>query len=421
MVPSPAHQDVLICNFCIDDAQTAIVQKEREIASKGGDKPLPTPREIMAMLDDYVIGQGIAKKTVAAAVYRHYRRRQVWEETKGKLPNGLELEKSNILMTGPSGCGKTQIARTIAKILDVPFYVGDATKLTQAGYVGDDVDTLLQGLLEKCSWNVDRAQWGIIVIDEIDKIARKSGGTGSAYRDVTGEGVQQALLKLVEGGEVTIAKGQGARLMDPTQQQTVTIDTTNILFICMGSFDGIQRVVSQRVNKNHSVGFGGRQKRKEISDKEVYENLSEEDILEFGIIPELAGRLPVLTGVLRLTKEEMVQIMTEPKDAIVKQEKFLYGLGDVTLDFEDEALEAIAEAAQERKTGARAIRGILTNLMLPYDMDVPGSDITYLKVTGAYARGEGDPVIHRAGEEYDDSEVVKALEPQKTALQVQEG
>lgn len=421
MVPSPAYQDVLICNFCLDDGHAAVQQKAREDASKAKDvKPLPKPKEIRARLDDYVIGQELAKNTVSAAVYKHYKRRRVWEETKGQLPDGLELEKNNILMTGPSGCGKTQIARTIAKILDVPFYIGDATKLTQAGYVGDDVDTLLQGLLEKCDWNVERAQWGIVVVDEADKIARKSGGTGSAFRDVTGEGVQQALLKLVEGGEVTIAKGKGAKLIDGGQQETITIDTTNILFIFMGSFDGIQTVVNMRLNKNHAVGFGGQHKRQDISDAEVYANLDEEDILEFGIIPELAGRLPVLTGVLQLTKEEMTQIMTEPKDAIIKQEKFLYKIDGTILEFEPGALEAIAEKAQKRKkTGARALRGILTNLLLPYDMEVPDSDITYLKITEAYVRGVGEPEIVR-GEEEELEEVREDL-IQKATLQVQEG
>jgi ATP-dependent Clp protease ATP-binding subunit ClpX len=295
-------------------------------------------------------------------------------------------------------CGKTQIARTIAKILNVPFYVQDATKLTQAGYVGDDVDVILQGLLEKCDWNVERAQWGICVIDEIDKIARKSGSRGSGYRDVTGEGVQQAILKLVEGGDVTIAKGKGARLIDGSQQETITIDTTNILFICMGSFDGIQETVNQRMNKGSRVGFGGASKKAEISTKEVYENLGEDDVLEFGIIPELAGRLPVLTGVLELTKEELIQIMTEPKDALVKQEQFLYQMENVSLEFEPEALEAIAEQAKKRKTGARALRGIVANLLLPYDLTTPGSDITTLRITADFVRGQGEPIIERSKE-----------------------
>jgi endopeptidase Clp ATP-binding regulatory subunit ClpX len=292
-------------------------------------------------------------------------------------------------------CGKTQIARTIAKILGVPFYIQDATKLTQAGYVGDDVDVILQGLLEKCDWNVERAQWGICVIDEIDKIARKSGKRGAGYRDVTGEGVQQAILKLVEGGEVTIAKGKGARLIDGSQQETITIDTSNILFIGMGSFDGIQETVNERMNKGAAVGFGAKSKKKDLSDKEIYADLSEDDILDFGIIPELAGRMPVLTGVLQLTKEELIRIMTEPKDALVKQEQFLYEMEGVELVFPPEALDAIAEKATERKTGARALRSIVANLLLDYDLETPGSDITRIEITADYVNGTGEPAIQR--------------------------
>lgn len=395
LIPSQRPKGSYICNYCIADGSRAIEEYSKKADAQGKKSdPLPLPKEIISQLDEYVIGQDMAKKHIAAAIYKHYKRREI--EKRGQiLPDGLELQKSNILITGPSGSGKTQLARTVAKILNVPFYIQDATKLTQAGYVGDDVDVILQGLLEKCDWNVERAQWGICVVDEIDKIARKSGTRGSGYRDVTGEGVQQAILKLVEGGEVTIAKGKGAKLIDGGQQETITIDTTNILFICMGSFDGIQETISQRLNKGTRVGFGGVAKKQDVTTKEAYENLSEDDILEFGIIPELAGRLPILTGVLELTKEELVKIMTQPKDALVKQEAFLYEMDGIDLEFDPEALDAIAELAKKRKTGARALRSIVANLLLPYDLSTPGSDIRSLRITETYVLGKGEPVVER--------------------------
>lgn len=356
------------------------------------DAPLPKPREILARLDEYVIGQDPAKRTIAAAVYKHYKRREA--ARRGFNYNGQEVEisKSNILIAGPSGCGKTQIARTIARLLRVPFHIGDATRITQAGYAGDDPESLLQGLLEKCSWDVEKAKWGIVVIDEVDKIGRKSGREVAGYRDVSGEGVQQALLKIVEGGEVTVSRGLGARVGDPTKE-AITIDTTNILFICMGSFDGIQNTISTRLNKAAKLGFGNALRRT-VSSDEVYANLTPEDVIEFGVIPELVGRLPVLTSVIPLTEPELVRILTEPKDALVRQLQALYAMDDVDLQFEPEALLAIARQAKASETGARALRGILERLLLPYDLDIPSRpEVAALKITAAFVTGQGGPVI----------------------------
>lgn len=390
LIPSPKDTSAFICDGCLRDGMRALTSvKPREDPA---DAPLPKPREILARLDEYVIGQDPAKRTIAAAVYKHYKRREA--ARRGFNYNGQEVEisKSNILIAGPSGCGKTQIARTIARLLRVPFHIGDATRITQAGYAGDDPESLLQGLLEKCSWDVEKAKWGIVVIDEVDKIGRKSGREVAGYRDVSGEGVQQALLKIVEGGEVTVSRGLGARVGDPTKE-AITIDTTNILFICMGSFDGIQNTISTRLNKAAKLGFGNALRRT-VSSDEVYANLTPEDVIEFGVIPELVGRLPVLTSVIPLTEPELVRILTEPKDALVRQLQALYAMDDVDLQFEPEALLAIARQAKASETGARALRGILERLLLPYDLDIPSRpEVAALKITAAFVTGQGGPVI----------------------------
>lgn len=356
------------------------------------DAPLPKPLEILARLDEYVIGQSTAKKTVATAVYKHYKRREAARRGFALGGQPVEIDKSNILIVGKSGNGKTQIARTIARLLRVPFHIGDATRITQAGYAGDDPESLLQGLLEKCSWDVEKAKWGIIVIDEIDKIGRKTGREVAGYRDVSGEGVQQALLKIVEGGEVTVSRGLGARVGDPTKE-AIVVDTTNILFIGMGSFDGIQNTIGTRLNKSAKLGFGNALRRS-VPDDELYPNLTDEDIIEFGIIPELAGRLPVLTSVLPLTEAELVRVLTEPRDALVKQLQALYAMDDVDLQFDPEALLAVAKQAKARETGARALRGILERLLLPYDLDIPSRpEVAGLRITADFVNGRGAPVI----------------------------
>lgn len=388
LITAPQER-AFICDRCVDDAaRTVTTRPAREIEG-----PLPKPLEILSHLDEHVIAQDTAKKVLSAAVYKHYKRR---EALRRGIPMGdVEIEKSNILIAGPSGCGKTQLARTLARTLRVPFHVGDATKLTQSGYAGDDVDSLLQGLLERCSWNVDKAKWGIIVLDEIDKLGRKSGREVAGYRDVSGEGVQQALLKITEGGEVTLAKGMGARLVDGARQETLTIDTTNILFIGMGSFQGIGDIIDRRLNDSARLGFGG-QLRKDLPDEALYRDLREEDVLEFGIIPELAGRFPVLTSVLPLTVADLLRVLTEPKHALVKQFQALYAMDDVDLTFDDEALVAIAEKAGRQKTGARALRGIIEKLMNPYDLTVPSEpDIREIRITKAFVTGKAEPTIRR--------------------------
>lgn len=392
LLPSPDNR-TFICDGCLKEGI-------RNLSTPKGkddvvDAPLPKPVEIIARLHEYVIGQDMAKRHVAAAVYEHYKRRDALRAGYTFDGQPVEIEKSNILITGPTGSGKTQIARTVARLLKVPFHVGDATRITQAGYAGDDPETLLQGLLAKCSWDVEKAKWGIIVIDETDKLARKSGREVAGYRDVGGEGVQQALLKIIEGGEVTISKGLGARIGDPTKE-AITFDTTNVLFICMGSFAGIENIVSKRLNQDVRVGFGG-VLRTEFQDKDLYGKIIDEDLIEFGIIPELVGRLPVLTSTFPLEEDELIRVLTEPKDAIARQLRALYAMEGVDLQFDDAALLAIARKAKQRQTGARALRGVLKTLLLPYDLEIPSRpEVKALRVTADFVHGRSAPIIVEA-------------------------
>jgi ATP-dependent Clp protease ATP-binding subunit ClpX len=360
-----------ICNKCVGACVTALSQGEQTEKAKKKGMTLGKPKEIKAKLDEYVISQERAKVDVAVAVYNHYKRRV---RTAASGFEGVEIQKSNILMAGPSGTGKTEIARTIARLLDVPFYVADATKMTQAGYVGEDVESMLQGLISDAGGDIERAQWGMIVIDEIDKLARKSGRSASGHRDVTGEGVQQALLKIIEGSTIAVPRGMAKIISTSSGQDHDMIDTSNILFLCFGSFAGIEEVVSKRINKNASVGFAmgaNRTRRKELTEHEVYESLTEEDILEFGVIPELVGRLPILTTTYPLTEDELVRILTEPKSAIVKQFQALFALDLIDLQFDDEALKAIGRGAKKRPTGARALRSIMEAALKQYAFDCP--------------------------------------------------
>jgi ATP-dependent Clp protease ATP-binding subunit ClpX len=351
---------VFICDRCMDDGLKVI--KKSAALTKDGHKRqkivLQKPTAIKAFLDDHVIGQEKAKVDLSIAVYNHYRRREAILE--GVNLGDVEIQKSNILLMGPSGVGKTELARTIAKLLNVPFCVGDATRLTQAGYVGDDVESLIQGLLMDARGDIELAQWGICFIDEFDKLARKSGRSGSGVRDVGGEGVQQSILKMLEGTVISIPRGPGARagMMSVSDE----VDTSNILFICAGSFAGIEEVIGARINNRAHVGFGSVDRQK-LDKTSTYMAVTDEDILEFGLIPELLGRLPVVTTCIDLTEAEMIRIITVPKNAILKQFTALFKLDGIDLQFDDEALVAIAREAKKRPTGARALRAIIESAL----------------------------------------------------------
>lgn len=361
-----AGPGVYICDECINVAQTILDDEleEEEEAPAFEMKELPTPHEIKKNLDDYVIGQEAAKKTLSVAVYNHYKRLQ---SNSNKDKDDVELQKSNIVMVGPTGSGKTLLAQTLAKFLDVPFAIADATSLTEAGYVGEDVENCLLKLIQAADFDIAKAERGIIYIDEIDKIARKSENP-SITRDVSGEGVQQALLKILEGTEANVPP-QGGR--KHPHQEMLQIDTTNILFICGGAFDGIDKTIrSRRTEKN--MGFGADiHKKNEESVEELLKEIIPTDLQKFGLIPELIGRLPVLVTLNPLDEEAMIHILTEPKNALVKQYQKMLGMDDVKLMFTDDALKAIAEEALRRKTGARGLRSIIERIMLDVMFDAP--------------------------------------------------
>lgn len=361
-----AGPGVYICDECINVAQTILEDELAEDKEKPAFelKKLPTPREIKQNLDDYVIGQETAKKTLSVAVYNHYKRLQ----SNSSMNSGdVELQKSNIVMVGPTGSGKTLLAQTLARFLDVPFAIADATSLTEAGYVGEDVENCLLKLIQAADFDIARAERGIIYIDEIDKIARKSENP-SITRDVSGEGVQQALLKILEGTEANVPPRGGRK---HPHQEMLQIDTTNILFICGGAFDGIEKTIrSRRTEKN--MGFGADiHKKNEESVEELLKEIIPTDLQKFGLIPELIGRLPVLVTLNPLDEEAMVHILTEPKNALVKQYQKMLDMDEVKLTFTDDALKAIAEEALRRKTGARGLRSIIERIMLDVMFDAP--------------------------------------------------